>query len=172
MPGITLHYIQCLESKGIRSFASPLRIPDELMCMWCNRRWWDMWRWCILQWYSMAAPWCKSQLLFPLLFSPLTPFLLLLLTSTSLSLSVLPALCLHHSLCHPLPLCLLTLSSLQEVLELAFSVLYESDEYLNFIAPDKHEVSKHCPATLLLNVSETEGKSVTAPRETVVYMQV
>ncbi|KAJ8267661.1 hypothetical protein COCON_G00128330 [Conger conger] len=29
--------------------------------------------------------------------------------------------------------------SLQEVLELAFSVLYESDEYLNFIAPDKHE---------------------------------
>lgn len=35
-----------------------------------------------------------------------------------------------------------TLSSLQEVLELAFSVLYESDEYLNFIAPDKHEVSQ------------------------------
>lgn len=32
------------------------------------------------------------------------------------------------------------MSSLQEVLELAFSVLYESDEYLNFIAPDKHEV--------------------------------
>jgi len=32
---------------------------------------------------------------------------------------------------------------LQEVLELAFSVLYESDEYLNFIAPDKHEVSKY-----------------------------
>uniref|UniRef100_A0A672SSI7 Engulfment and cell motility protein 1 n=1 Tax=Sinocyclocheilus grahami TaxID=75366 RepID=A0A672SSI7_SINGR len=27
----------------------------------------------------------------------------------------------------------------KEVLELAFSVLYESDEYLNFIAPDKHE---------------------------------
>ncbi|KAF0024770.1 hypothetical protein F2P81_023572 [Scophthalmus maximus] len=27
----------------------------------------------------------------------------------------------------------------EEVLELAFSVLYESDEYLNFIAPDKHE---------------------------------
>uniref|UniRef100_A0AAQ4Q5C5 Engulfment and cell motility 1 (ced-12 homolog, C. elegans) n=1 Tax=Gasterosteus aculeatus aculeatus TaxID=481459 RepID=A0AAQ4Q5C5_GASAC len=26
-----------------------------------------------------------------------------------------------------------------KVLELAFSVLYESDEYLNFIAPDKHE---------------------------------
>lgn len=31
---------------------------------------------------------------------------------------------------------------LQEVLELAFSVLYESDEYLNFIAPDKHEVRR------------------------------
>uniref|UniRef100_A0A8C5HAX6 Engulfment and cell motility protein 1 n=1 Tax=Gouania willdenowi TaxID=441366 RepID=A0A8C5HAX6_GOUWI len=30
----------------------------------------------------------------------------------------------------------------KEVLELAFSVLYESDEYLNFIAPDKHEVSQ------------------------------
>lgn len=28
------------------------------------------------------------------------------------------------------------------MLELAFSVLYESDEYLNFIAPDKHEVSQ------------------------------
>uniref|UniRef100_A0A671N1V5 Engulfment and cell motility protein 1-like n=1 Tax=Sinocyclocheilus anshuiensis TaxID=1608454 RepID=A0A671N1V5_9TELE len=27
----------------------------------------------------------------------------------------------------------------KEVLELSFSVLYESDEYLNFIAPDKHE---------------------------------
>uniref|UniRef100_A0A671NX93 Engulfment and cell motility protein 1 n=1 Tax=Sinocyclocheilus anshuiensis TaxID=1608454 RepID=A0A671NX93_9TELE len=27
----------------------------------------------------------------------------------------------------------------KELLELAFSVLYESDEYLNFIAPDKHE---------------------------------
>ncbi|XP_023667684.1 engulfment and cell motility protein 1 isoform X1 [Paramormyrops kingsleyae] len=27
----------------------------------------------------------------------------------------------------------------KEVLELAFSVLYDSDEYLNFIAPDKHE---------------------------------
>ncbi|XP_074542524.1 engulfment and cell motility protein 1 isoform X1 [Halichoeres trimaculatus] len=27
----------------------------------------------------------------------------------------------------------------KEVLELAFSVLHESDEYLNFIAPDKHE---------------------------------
>ncbi|XP_058233564.1 engulfment and cell motility protein 1 isoform X3 [Hemibagrus wyckioides] len=26
-----------------------------------------------------------------------------------------------------------------EVLELAFSILYESDEYLNFIAPDRHE---------------------------------
>lgn len=36
------------------------------------------------------------------------------------------------------------LPSLQEVLELAFSVLYESDEYLNFIAPDKHEVRRRC----------------------------
>ncbi|XP_046690413.1 engulfment and cell motility protein 1 isoform X4 [Silurus meridionalis] len=27
----------------------------------------------------------------------------------------------------------------KELLELAFSILYESDEYLNFIAPDKHE---------------------------------
>lgn len=40
-----------------------------------------------------------------------------------------------------------TLSSLQEVLELAFSVLYESDEYLNFIAPDKHEVSRWWSST-------------------------
>uniref|UniRef100_A0A8C6P0Q2 Engulfment and cell motility 1 n=1 Tax=Nothobranchius furzeri TaxID=105023 RepID=A0A8C6P0Q2_NOTFU len=34
----------------------------------------------------------------------------------------------------------------KEVLELAFSVLYESDEYLNFIAPDKHEVRQQQPA--------------------------
>lgn len=29
----------------------------------------------------------------------------------------------------------------QEVLELAFSILYDSSGQLNFIAPDKHEVS-------------------------------
>lgn len=32
-------------------------------------------------------------------------------------------------------------------MELAFSVLYESDEYLNFIAPDKHEVSRWWSST-------------------------
>ncbi|MGH0179028.1 UNVERIFIED_CONTAM: hypothetical protein FKN15_000687 [Acipenser sinensis] len=35
----------------------------------------------------------------------------------------------------------ITVEECREVLELAFSVLYESDEYLNFIAPDKHEYS-------------------------------
>uniref|UniRef100_A0A8B9KX94 Engulfment and cell motility 1 (ced-12 homolog, C. elegans) n=1 Tax=Astyanax mexicanus TaxID=7994 RepID=A0A8B9KX94_ASTMX len=35
----------------------------------------------------------------------------------------------------------------KEVLELAFSILYESDEYLNFIAPDKHEVRPHTGIT-------------------------
>lgn len=30
---------------------------------------------------------------------------------------------------------------LQEVLELAFSILYDPDETLNFIAPNKYEVS-------------------------------
>lgn len=30
----------------------------------------------------------------------------------------------------------------QEVLELAFSILYDSSGQLNFIAPDKHEVSQ------------------------------
>lgn len=84
---------------------------------------------------GMTALWCKSHLLF-LLFS-CTPF------SFYLSFPP-PPLChrLHHFLflTPPLPF---TLSSLQEVLELAFSVLYESDEYLNFIAPDKHEVSQH-----------------------------
>lgn len=34
------------------------------------------------------------------------------------------------------PLCLS-----QEVLELAFSVLYDPDETLNFVAPNKYEVS-------------------------------
>lgn len=32
-------------------------------------------------------------------------------------------------------------SAFQELLELAFSIPHNSDEYLNFIAPDKHEVS-------------------------------
>lgn len=31
---------------------------------------------------------------------------------------------------------------LQEVLELAFSILYDPDETLNFIAPNKYEVSR------------------------------
>jgi len=30
--------------------------------------------------------------------------------------------------------------SIQEVLELAFSILYDPDETLNFIAPNKYEV--------------------------------
>lgn len=34
-----------------------------------------------------------------------------------------------------------SLLSLQEVLELAFSILYDPDETLNFIAPNKYEVS-------------------------------
>lgn len=32
------------------------------------------------------------------------------------------------------------LFSIQEVLELAFSILYDPDETLNFIAPNKYEV--------------------------------
>lgn len=39
------------------------------------------------------------------------------------------------------------------MLELAFSVLYESDEYLNFIAPDKHEVSQRRRAEKLVDVT-------------------
>lgn len=35
-----------------------------------------------------------------------------------------------------------SLSFFQEVLELAFSILYDSSGQLNFIAPDKHEVSQ------------------------------
>lgn len=33
----------------------------------------------------------------------------------------------------------------QEVLELAFSILYDPDETLNFIAPNKYEVSSGVP---------------------------
>ena len=69
-------------------------------------------------------------------------FPLLHFVSSTLSLSLSPALSLHHFLLLTPPSVPFTLSSLQEVLELAFSVLYESDEYLNFIAPDKHEVSQ------------------------------
>lgn len=36
------------------------------------------------------------------------------------------------------------LCGLQEVLELAFSVLYDPDETLNFVAPNKYEVSSSC----------------------------
>lgn len=36
------------------------------------------------------------------------------------------------------------LCGLQEVLELAFSVLYDPDETLNFVAPNKYEVSLSC----------------------------
>lgn len=96
---------------------------------------------------GMAAFWCKSHLFFLLLFFFLSPFfffflLLLSPTSSTLSLSESLALPLHHFLFVTPPSLPFTLSSLQEVLELAFSVLYESDEYLNFIAPDKHEVSQ------------------------------
>lgn len=85
----------------------------------------------------MKALWCKDHCFFlHLIFLlPLHP------TSSTLSLSVSP-LFLHHFLFLTPPSLTFTLSSLQEVLELAFSVLYESDEYLNFIAPDKHEVSQ------------------------------
>jgi len=34
-----------------------------------------------------------------------------------------------------------TVLCLQEVLELAFSILYDPDEALNFVAPNKYEVS-------------------------------
>lgn len=92
---------------------------------------------------GMTALWCKSHLS---LFFSCTLFLVLLLplhpAASTLSLSESPALSLHHFLLLTVPSLLFTLSSLQEVLELAFSVLYESDEYLNFIAPDKHEVSQ------------------------------
>lgn len=114
------------------------------MCSWCNRWWWDTWRRegdCI----GKAALWCKSHLLFLLFFSSLAPFFFF---SPSIP---PPPLCHSCSVFAPFSLSSLlppsfTLFSIQEVLELAFSVLYESDEYLNFIAPDKHEVSQRCPA--------------------------
>lgn len=51
---------------------------------------------------------------------------------------------------------------LQEVLELAFSILYDPDETLNFIAPNKYEVSSrgtalHRRAAVILQL---EGRSV------------
>lgn len=93
----------------------------------------------------MAALWFKSHLFLLFFCSFISPSHLLLHSVT------LP-LCLGTIFSSPLlPLCL---SSLQEVLELAFSVLYESDEYLNFIAPDKHEVSPTAAAPRLLTVSD------------------
>lgn len=108
------------------------------MCSWCNRWWQDARRRGRLWLHCGGNLTCFFVLFF------LHPFFLLPLhpTTCTLSLSVSPALPLHHFLSLTSPLSLpFTVSSLQEVLELAFSVLYESDEYLNFIAPDKHEVS-------------------------------
>lgn len=123
-------------------------IPDELICSWCNRWWQDMRRRGRLCRYDSIVVWIS-----PVPFS-FVPFFFL--SFFPLSIPPPPPLC-HHlylplcsvfapfSLPHPSPPSLpLALSSLQEVLELAFSVLYESDEYLNFIAPDKHEVSQRC----------------------------
>lgn len=97
---------------------------------------------------GVAALCCKSHLFLNLSFFSAPFFFLLPLTTLSFL-----ALSLHHFLFHTSPSLSYTLSSLQEVLELAFSVLYESDEYLNFIAPDKHEVSQLLPA-LMLTVSD------------------
>ena len=104
---------------------------------------------------GMAALWYKSHL-----------FLLFSSSCTLFSLFFYVSIPPPPPLCHclNLPLCLgtifsssllpLCLSSLQEVLELAFSVLYESDEYLNFIAPDKHEVSRTAAALRLFTASD------------------
>lgn len=56
-----------------------------------------------------------------------------------------------HSFSVSIELIPCSFSLFQEVLELAFSILYESDEYLNFIAPDKHEV-KTTPLIMILDV--------------------
>uniref|UniRef100_A0A671LVM1 Si:dkey-56f14.7 n=1 Tax=Sinocyclocheilus anshuiensis TaxID=1608454 RepID=A0A671LVM1_9TELE len=48
-------------------------------------------------------------------------------------------------------------SAFQELLELSFSILHNSDEYLNFIAPDKH---KYCIWTDGLNA--LLGKEMTS----------
>uniref|UniRef100_A0A671UI32 Engulfment and cell motility 1 n=1 Tax=Sparus aurata TaxID=8175 RepID=A0A671UI32_SPAAU len=50
----------------------------------------------------------------------------------------------------------------KEVLELAFSVLYESDEYLNFIAPDKHEVKRFCYCVWTDGLNALLGKEMTS----------
>lgn len=44
--------------------------------------------------------------------------------------------------------------SIQEVLELAFSILYDPDETLNFIAPNKYEVSS---AVINYRITELKG---------------
>lgn len=56
---------------------------------------------------------------------------------------------------------------LQEVLELAFSILYDPDETLNFIAPNKYEVSsvaaldiRACPVTLQLEGRSGQNRNV------------
>lgn len=56
---------------------------------------------------------------------------------------------------------------LQEVLELAFSILYDPDETLNFIAPNKYEVSRGTaldsralPVTLQLEGRSGQNRNV------------
>lgn len=133
-PEITSHHIPSLP----RHFS--------ISKIWRHLRWFSLWvlpGWYLMNWcagdVADRAGDCTMVWISPAFF-PLVPYF-------SSFLSIPP-----HSLLlslytiffpSPAPPLTLTLSSLQEVLELAFSVLYESDEYLNFIAPDKHEVRQY-----------------------------
>lgn len=50
----------------------------------------------------------------------------------------------------------------QEVLELAFSVLYDPDETLNFVAPNKYEVSSETvrPQATIFEINLNNGSNV------------
>uniref|UniRef100_A0A4W4GLW4 PH domain-containing protein n=1 Tax=Electrophorus electricus TaxID=8005 RepID=A0A4W4GLW4_ELEEL len=60
----------------------------------------------------------------------------------------------------------------KDMLDLAFSILYESDEYLNFIAPDKHE---YCIWTDGLNAllgKEMTSELTKSDMDTLVTMEI
>ncbi|XP_076827745.1 engulfment and cell motility protein 1 [Brachyhypopomus gauderio] len=60
----------------------------------------------------------------------------------------------------------------KEMLDLAFSILYESDEYLNFVAPDKHEFCIWTDGLNALLGKEMTSELTKSDMDTLVTMEI
>uniref|UniRef100_A0A673GQZ5 Si:dkey-56f14.7 n=1 Tax=Sinocyclocheilus rhinocerous TaxID=307959 RepID=A0A673GQZ5_9TELE len=65
-----------------------------------------------------------------------------------------------------------SLTAFQELLELAFSILHNSDEYLNFIAPDKHEYCIWTDGLNALLAKEMTSELTKSDMDTLVTMEL